>query len=80
MIDRLRDIHDMGIIHRDIKPENFLFGIDETFEDSTDELFSPESFHKQENDSASSYDETTMPEIIEEEEESTSPTPNSSPI
>ena len=24
MIDRLRDMHDQGIIHRDIKPENFL--------------------------------------------------------
>jgi serine/threonine protein kinase len=24
MLDRLKDIHDRGIIHRDIKPENFL--------------------------------------------------------
>ena len=24
MVDRIRDIHDRGIIHRDIKPENFL--------------------------------------------------------
>lgn len=25
MLDRIRDIHERGIIHRDIKPENFLF-------------------------------------------------------
>ena len=24
MLDRIRDIHDRGVIHRDIKPENFL--------------------------------------------------------
>ena len=24
MLDRVRDMHDRGIIHRDIKPENFL--------------------------------------------------------
>jgi serine/threonine protein kinase len=24
MLDRMRDIHDRGVIHRDIKPENFL--------------------------------------------------------
>jgi serine/threonine protein kinase len=25
MLDRLRDIHERGVIHRDLKPENFLF-------------------------------------------------------
>jgi len=24
MLDRIRDMHDCGVIHRDIKPENFL--------------------------------------------------------
>lgn len=24
MLDRIRDMHDRGVIHRDIKPENFL--------------------------------------------------------
>ena len=24
MLDRIRDIHDRGVIHRDLKPENFL--------------------------------------------------------
>ena len=24
MLDRIRDIHERGVIHRDIKPENFL--------------------------------------------------------
>ena len=25
MLERLRDVHDRGVIHRDIKPENFVF-------------------------------------------------------
>jgi serine/threonine protein kinase len=29
MIERLKYIHNRGLIHRDIKPENFLFGLEE---------------------------------------------------
>ena len=65
MVERLRDIHDRGVIHRDIKPENFVFKdlpmVEEEASDS----------------SASQQYETDLPQIIEEDNEE-SPSPNTS--
>ena len=66
MVDRIRDIHDKGIIHRDIKPENFLFSDMESNEKRIDDA-SELKIYESENESC--VDSTNDEDSAESEEE-----------